>query len=69
MEFFIYRDCDTLRLRKWVIELSNGSGDCLDKRRMFGGLFFKLRLRMKMTRMKNMRAKVLETLLEEEWET
>ena len=45
--FSVYRDCDTLRLRKWVIEL-RVLGELVDRRRMFGGPFFTKRLKWKL---------------------
>lgn len=35
----IYRSCDTLRLRKVVVEIYNDKGILLDKTRMFGVIF------------------------------
>jgi len=53
MKFNVYRDCDTLRLRKVVIELWQGD-KLLDRRRMFGLLglpMFARRLARKKARM------------------
>ena len=38
MKVRVYRDIDTLRLRKLVIEILDDNGDLLDRTRMFGGL-------------------------------
>ncbi len=52
MTFKIYRDCDArLRLRKVVVELHHADGSLLDRRRMFAGLLFAMRLKMKQRRM------------------
>jgi hypothetical protein len=52
MGFKNYRDCDArFRLRKVVVELYGPDGDLLDRRRMFGGLFFAHRLKLKQRRM------------------
>lgn len=41
----IHRDCDTLRLRKVIIEIyDEATGDLVDSSRMFAGLFFERRL-------------------------
>lgn len=48
--FQITRDCDTLRLRKVVLELFYGDM-LLDRRRMFAGPLFNMRLRRKKLRM------------------
>ena len=56
MKVKVYRNVDTLRLRKWVVELWDGN-DMLDRRRLFGGLFFAKRLARKVKRMKVMYAK------------
>lgn len=53
--FLVYRDCDTLRLRKVVVELYGENSNLIDRRRMFGPLlsvaFFKKRLARKKARM------------------
>lgn len=53
--FKIYRNCDTLRPRKVVVELWDENGELLDRRRMFGPIFsmkrFKRRLLRKQNRM------------------
>jgi hypothetical protein len=53
MDWRIYRNCDTLRLRKLVIELYHHDGRLIDRRRMFAFPFFNLsrRLTRKMNRM------------------
>lgn len=38
MKFLVYRDSDTFRLRKIVIEIYSHSGALLDRSRMVGGL-------------------------------
>lgn len=49
-KFTVYRDCDTLRLRKVVIELTY-NGELVDRRRMFAGAMFVRRLKKKKARM------------------
>jgi len=39
MKIVVYRDANTYRLRKIVIEIYSHSGALLDRSRMFGGLF------------------------------
>ncbi len=49
MTFKIYHDCDArFRLRKVVVECYAPTGCLLDRRRMFAGPFFMLRLNIKM---------------------
>lgn len=51
--FRVYRDCDSWRLRKVVLELWV-EGELMDRRRMFGlfgSAFFKRRLKRKLVRM------------------
>jgi hypothetical protein len=53
MKFHIYRDCDQrFRVRKVVVELWNGEA-LVDRRRMFAGPLFALRLKLKMKKMKH----------------
>lgn len=59
----IYRDCDSWHVRKVVVEALFGEfGEVKDRRRMFAGPLFKLRLKLKMKRMK----KVAEIMLDAE---
>jgi hypothetical protein len=50
MNFKVYRDCDSLRLRKIVVEIYSLKGDLLDRSRMFGGLFLSYRLSKRINR-------------------
>lgn len=62
LKWHVYRDCDTLRLRKVVVECwLDGADefDCRDRRRMFAGPFFEWRLARKMKRMRNLVEKML----------
>ena len=59
ISFTVFRDeNERFRLRKWRVEL-NGL-QMVDKRRMFGGPFFKLRLRLKMKLMLKRREQILD---------
>lgn len=59
MKFHVYRDCDArLRLRKVVVELHNEHGCLIDRRRMFAGPFFALRLNFKKQCMLKLAAKM-----------
>jgi len=60
MHVVIHRDCDTLRLRKVVIEVCDDQGHVLDRTRMFG-LFLAYRLPRRIERMKK-RAALFQTL-------
>lgn len=52
MHFKTYRDGDArLRLRKVVVELYGADGELVDRRRMFAGLLFAFRLKLKQRRM------------------
>lgn len=57
-KFLVYRDCDTLRLRKVVIELTHNER-LVDRRRMFAWPFFAGRLKRKQKRMLRLGAKML----------
>lgn len=59
MEIEIFRNPRQLRVRKWVLSLVD-NGKVYDTRFMFGGLFFKKRLKRKMERMLEMRKKISE---------
>ena len=49
MKFKVYRDVDSKRLRKIVVELQDSSGKVLDKTRLFGyAAMLGLRLRIKL---------------------
>lgn len=55
----VFRDeNERLRLRKWTLEVH--SIQMVDRRRMFGGLFFKLRLKRKLQMMLKRRSQILE---------
>jgi len=58
MEFVVSRDCDTLRLRKVVVELCH-EGNVLDKTRMFGWPLFAKRVEWRKKRMYKMALKML----------
>lgn len=50
MQFKVYRDVDSKRLRKVVVELQDAEGKCLDKTFLFGylaplGLSLRIKLR------------------------
>lgn len=61
MKFHVKRDCDTLRLRKVVIEcFVDPEVKPRDKRRMFAGPLFELRLKRKMKRMARLVKKMLK---------
>jgi len=47
MEFKIFRTCDTFRIRKMVVELFH-DGMAIDRTRMFGCFFPRLKLSRKM---------------------
>ena len=60
IHFRIYRDCDSWRVRKVVVEALYGEfNELKDRRRMFAGPFFKWRLRLKMKRMTKLVEKML----------
>lgn len=62
LKWHVYRDCDTIRLRKVVVECwLDGAEefDPRDKRRMFAWPFFEFRVKRKMKRM----AKLVEKML------
>jgi hypothetical protein len=53
MKFHVYRDCDQrFRIRKVVVELWAGD-ELINRRRMFAGPFFYVRLLKKMKKMKH----------------
>ena len=55
MKFVVYRDSNTLRLRKIVIEIYSHSGALLDRSRMFGGLFSSVEARYSLAKRINER--------------
>lgn len=57
----IHRDCDTLRLRKVVIELVGTDGELVDRSRMFAGFRFEKRLARRLRHMKR-RAAVMKAV-------
>jgi len=61
--FIIVRNCDErFRIRKVVVELYSSSGLLIDRRRMFAGPFFYVRLVKKMKKMKHFASMVAAAL-------
>lgn len=62
----VSRDANVRFLRKWEIAAwhhdKDGKVTLLDRRRMFGGLWFKARLKRKIKRIQLMQNKVIEAL-------